>query len=75
MSASAEVKTPGEKLAVRVQTGGAELIVQATRHIAVVPQFRVLGIDRGSVTSGSPFPSFGLGFFVYTGGIGVRAAF
>jgi hypothetical protein len=56
-------------------TGGAELIIQATRHIAVVPQFRVVGIDRGSVTSGSPFASFGLGSFAYRGGVGVRAAF
>ncbi len=54
---------------------GADLVAAATRHVSVVPQFRMLTIRRGSVISGIPFASFGLNTIVAGGAVGIRVAF
>jgi hypothetical protein len=57
-------------------TGGADLALKVTLHLAVVPQFRVMVIQRGDpYRGGSAFSNFGLPTYPYRVGIGVRAAF
>ena len=56
-------------------TGGADLSVQATRHVAIVPQFRVLFIDRGVGVAGIDAFAFGFKSLGYRIGIGIRGQF
>jgi hypothetical protein len=57
-------------------TFGAELAVAITTHVHIVPQFRVVVIDRGSVTTSNKlFATFGFDKVVYRVGTSVRATF
>jgi hypothetical protein len=56
--------------------GGADLAIQANRHVSVVPQFRMLVILRGDTKNGNGlFADLGLPTVVYRIAAGVRAAF
>jgi hypothetical protein len=55
-------------------TGGVDVSLQAARHVSIVPQFRVLAIDRGHVIDGDVF-AFGFSTVVYRYGVSLRAAF
>jgi hypothetical protein len=56
-------------------SGGAELSVKVWHTLAVVPQFRVLYIPRGDVTSSNEFATFGLDRLTTRIGATVRATF
>ena len=59
-------------------TGGADLSVQAARHVAIVPQFRVLFIDRGrkyAEVAGVDVFGFGFDSLGYRVGLGIRGKF
>jgi hypothetical protein len=57
-------------------TGGVDVSVGVARHISIVPQVRVLVINRGNIENGVEyFSSFGLAKTVYRYGLGLRAAF
>ena len=59
-------------------TGGADLSVQAARHVTIVPQVRVLFIDRGRMNAevaGVDVFGFGLDSFGYRFGVGIRGQF
>ena len=56
-------------------TFGADIIVEATRHVSVVPQVRVLTIARSDASATAASYTFGLSAVVYRAGIGVRVAF
>jgi len=57
-------------------TGGADLSIEATSHISIVPQFHILVIRRGPiVNTRNPLADLGLPSVVYRMGIGIRAAF
>jgi hypothetical protein len=58
-------------------TAGTDLAFETSRHVVVVPQFRLLMIARGGIPdkSKSFFANLGLPSIVYRLGISVRAAF
>ena len=58
-------------------TGGAELSIQVQRHLSVVPQFRVVYIQRGDFkgTNASSFANLGLDRLTTRIGVSVRAVF
>jgi hypothetical protein len=57
-------------------TFGAEAEAAITPHLGIVPQFRVLVVDRGSpLMSGGPMPTFGFKAVAYRMGVSVWAAF
>jgi hypothetical protein len=51
---------------------GGEMLIGVTRHVAVLPQMRLLIIPRGSVVEGGAFPQFGFNSVLYRGGVGIR---
>lgn len=70
---SDETETTGLTMGVM---GGADLAIQTSRHVSVVPQFRMLVIPRGDPKNGRGFfADLGLPTLVYRIGVGVRAAF
>jgi hypothetical protein len=56
-------------------TGGAEIILDVNSHISLVPQFRVVGAQRGSVVKGGAFPHLGFRAFLTRAGLGMRVTF
>ena len=56
-------------------TGGLDLPVRVGSRLSLVPQLRVLVIDRGDITGALPFPTFGLPKVTYRGGLALRATF
>jgi hypothetical protein len=59
---------------------GGDVVVQATRHLSVVPQFRVVWVGRGDLASLShavnpSVVSLGLDQLAYRAAIGLRATF
>jgi hypothetical protein len=57
-------------------TFGAEVAVEVTTRVHIVPQFRVVVIDRGSVTTSNKlFATFGFDKVVYRAGASVRGTF
>jgi hypothetical protein len=57
-------------------TGGAEVAIKATRHLSVVPQFRLLYVPRGDkVYAPNSFTSLGLNSLSSRIGASVRALF
>jgi len=60
-------------------TIGGDLVIQATRHLGVVPQFRVVWTGRGgepaSSISDHDFVTLGLNRLTYHAAIGLRATF
>jgi hypothetical protein len=51
--------------------GGGEFAVVASRHLEIVPHFRLLGVRRGSVLndSGTTFATLGLKAMLFRGGV------
>jgi hypothetical protein len=61
-------------------TLGSDVVIQATRRLSVVPQFRVVWVGRGGDPASSSgddygFVTLGLDRFAYRASIGLRATF
>ena len=56
-------------------TGGVGLPLRVGSHVSVVPQLRVLVIDRGDIAQVLSFPTFGLPEVTSRVGLTLRATF
>jgi hypothetical protein len=61
-------------------TIGSDLVIQATRRLSIVPQFRVVWVDRGEDPASAnatdrPFVILGIDRVSYRAGIGLRVTF
>lgn len=57
-------------------TAGGDVVIDLARHVSVVPQFRIVWVNRGTRDGESPSgPTLGVNSPGYRGGIGLRIHF